>query len=41
MIFSFLLDETEICTYADDATIYFSYQELQEVTIRLENDTAK
>ena len=37
----FLLNETEICNYADDTTIYCSHQELQEVTIRLENDTAK
>ena len=37
----FLLSETEIYNYADDTTIYCSHQELQEVTIRLENDTAK
>ena len=37
----FLLNETEICNYADNITIYCSHQELQEVTIRLENDTAK
>ena len=37
----FLLNETEICNYADDTTIYCSHQELQEVAIRLENDTAK
>ena len=37
----FLLNETEICNYADDATIYCLHQELQEVTTRLENDTAK
>ena len=37
----FLLNETEICNYADDTTIYCSHQELQEVTTRLENDTAK
>ena len=36
-----MLNETEICNYADDATIYCSHQELQEVTIRLENDTAR
>ena len=36
----FLPNETEICNYADD-TIYCSHQELQEVTIRLVNDTAK
>ena len=35
-----LLNETEICNYADDTTIYCSHQELQEVTIILENDTA-
>ena len=37
----FLLNETEICNHADDTTIYCSHQELQEVAIRLENDTAK
>ena len=36
-----MLNETEICNYADDTTIYCSHQELQEVTTRLENDTAK
>ena len=36
----FLLNETEICNYADDTTIYCSHQELQKVTTRLENDTA-
>ena len=36
-----LLNETEICNYADDTTIYCSHQELQEVTLRLENDAAK
>ena len=36
-----MLNETEICNYADDTTIYCSHQELQEVTIGLENDTAK
>ena len=36
-----MLNETEICKYADDATIYSWHQELQEVTTRLENDTAK
>ena len=37
----FLLNETEICNYADDTTIYCSHKELQEVTLRLENDTVK
>ena len=37
----FLLNETEICNYADDTAIYCSHQEIQEVTIRLENDTAR
>ena len=37
----FLLNKTKICNYADDTTIYCSHQELQEVTIKLENDTAK
>ena len=36
-----MLNETEIRNYADDTKIYCSHQELQEVTIRLENDTAK
>ena len=36
----FLLNETEICNYADDTTIYCSHQELQEITTRLENGTA-
>ena len=36
-----LLDETEICNYADDTTIYCSHQELQEVTLRLKNDTVE
>ena len=36
-----LLNETEICNYGDDITIYCSYKELQEVTPRLENDTTK
>ena len=36
-----MLNETEICNYADDTTIYCSHQELQEVTIRSETDTAK
>ena len=36
-----LLNETEICNYADDTTIYCSHKELQEVTLRLENDTVK
>ena len=34
-------NETEICNYADDTTIYCSHKELQEVTLRLENDTVK
>ena len=37
----FLLSETEICNYAGDTIIYCSHQELQEVTIKLENDMAK
>ena len=37
----FLLNETEICNYAGDTTIYCSHQELQEVIIRLENGTAR
>ena len=37
----FLLNETEICNYADDTTIYCSHQALQEVATRLENYTAK
>ena len=37
----FLLNETEVCNYADDTALYCSHQELKEVTIRLENDTAK
>ena len=36
-----LLNESEICNYADDTTIYCSHQELQEETLRLENDTVK
>ena len=36
-----LLNETEICNYADDAAIYCSHKELQEVTLRLEKDTVK
>ena len=36
-----LWNETEICNYADDTTIYCSHKELQEVTLRLENDTVK
>ena len=36
-----LLNETEICNYADDTTIYCSHKELQEVILRLENDTVK
>ena len=36
-----LLNETEICNYADDTTIYCSHRELQEVTLRLENDAAE
>ena len=36
-----LLNETEICNYADDTTIYCSHMELQEVTLRLENDTVE
>ena len=36
-----LLNETKICNYADDMTIYCSHKELQEVTLRLENDTVK
>ena len=36
-----LLNETEICNYADDTTIYCSHKELQEVTLRLGNDTVK
>ena len=31
-----LLNETQICNYADDTTIYCSHMELQEVTLRLE-----
>ena len=37
----FLLNETEICYCAEDTTVYCSHQELQKVTLRLENDTAK
>ena len=37
----FLLNETEICNYADYTTIYCSDKELQEVTLKLENDTAE
>ena len=37
----FLLNETEICNYAFYTTIYCSHQKLKEVTIRLENDTAR
>ena len=36
-----LLNETEICNYADDTSIYCSHIELQEVTLRLDNHTAK
>ena len=36
-----MLNETEICNYADDTTIYCSYKELQAVTLRLENDTVE
>ena len=32
----FLLNETEICNYADDTTIYCLHHELQEGTIRLD-----
>ena len=37
----FLLNEIEICNYTDDTAIYCPHQELQEVTITLENDTAR
>ena len=30
-----------MCNYADNTTIYCSHQELKDVTLRLENDTAK
>ena len=36
-----LLDETEICKYADDTTIYCSHKELQEVILKVENDTVE
>ena len=36
-----LLNETEICNYADDTTIYCPHKELQEVALRLENDTGE
>ena len=36
-----LLNETEICYYADDTTIQCSHQELKEVTLRLESDNVK
>ena len=36
-----MLNETEICNYADDTTIYCSHKELQEVLLKLENDTAE
>ena len=36
-----LLNETEICNYADDTTIYCSHMELQKVTLRLANDTVE
>ena len=36
-----LLNETEICNYADDTTIYCSHKELQEVILKLENDTVE
>ena len=36
-----LLNEIEICNYADDTTIYCSHMERQEVTLRLENDTVE
>ena len=39
-IFLFL-DETEICNDAVDTKIYCSHQELQEVTLRLENCTTE
>ena len=35
------LNETEICNYADDTTIYCSHKELHEVTLRLEKDTVE
>ena len=34
-----LLNEMEICNYADDTTIHCSLKELQEVILKLENDT--
>ena len=36
-----LLNETEICNYADDTTIYCSHQELREVILKLEKDTTE
>ena len=36
-----LLNETEICNYAEDTTIYCSHKELQEVILKLENDTVE
>ena len=37
----FLLNNSQICNYTDDKTIYFSHQKLQELAIKLENTTAK
>ena len=36
-----LLNETDICNYAEDMTMYCSHIQLQEVTLRLGNDTIK
>ena len=36
-----VLNKTEICNYTNDTTIYCSHNELPEVPLRLENNTAK
>ena len=37
----FLVEETEICSYADDTTIYVCGQELKQVVTSLENDAQR
>ena len=39
--FFFLVEETEICNYADDTTIYVCGQELEQVVSCLENDAQR
>jgi len=37
----FLVEETEVCNYADDTTIYVCGQELEQVVSSLENDAQR